>query len=161
MPFNILETLLFSRSEYKRYGKVLLFPPLTKEPITNLQHLAHPLYPWFLVSGLHCPKSNPNFRNITWNVEENMILHEIFRVVLYHVFLATFHVLLRKIDYFYSLAVRVSHKTLSWVLIMNTTTRKCFANNMNDNTRNMLKMCQRSNFVPKGKITNQNKANLG
>ena len=26
-------------------------------------------------------KSNPNFRDITWNVEENIILHEIFRVV--------------------------------------------------------------------------------
>ena len=30
---------------------------------------------------IHCPKSNPNFRDITWNVEENEILHEIFRVV--------------------------------------------------------------------------------
>ena len=30
---------------------------------------------------LHCPKSNPNFRDITWNVEENEILHEIFRIV--------------------------------------------------------------------------------
>ena len=30
---------------------------------------------------LHCPKSNPNFRDIAWNVEENQILHEIFRVV--------------------------------------------------------------------------------
>ena len=28
-----------------------------------------------------CSKSNPNFRNITWRVAENMILHEIFRVV--------------------------------------------------------------------------------
>ena len=26
-------------------------------------------------------KSNPNFRDITWNVEENMILHELFHVV--------------------------------------------------------------------------------
>ena len=30
---------------------------------------------------LHCPKSNQNFRDITWNVVENMILHEIFRVL--------------------------------------------------------------------------------
>ena len=30
---------------------------------------------------LHCPKSNPNFRDITWNVVENMILHELFRLV--------------------------------------------------------------------------------
>ena len=29
----------------------------------------------------HYPKSNPNFRDITRNVEENEILHEIFRVV--------------------------------------------------------------------------------
>ena len=32
-------------------------------------------------SILHCPKSNPKFRDITWNVVENRILHEIFRVV--------------------------------------------------------------------------------
>ena len=30
---------------------------------------------------LHCPKSNPHFRHITWNVVENMTLHELFRVV--------------------------------------------------------------------------------
>ena len=30
---------------------------------------------------LQCPKSNPNFRDIARNVEENEILHEIFRVV--------------------------------------------------------------------------------
>ena len=34
-------------------------------------------------AGIHCPKSNTNFRDITWNwnVEENEILHEIFRVI--------------------------------------------------------------------------------
>ena len=37
--------------------------------------------------AIHCPKSNPNFRDITWNLVENMILHEIS-----HVFPATFHV---------------------------------------------------------------------
>ena len=31
--------------------------------------------------NIHCPKSNPNFRDKTWNVVENMVLHEIFRVV--------------------------------------------------------------------------------
>ena len=31
--------------------------------------------------GLHCPKKNPNFRDITWNKMENIILDEIFRVV--------------------------------------------------------------------------------
>ena len=31
---------------------------------------------------VHCQKSNPNFRDITLNVEGNMILNEIFRVVL-------------------------------------------------------------------------------
>ena len=30
---------------------------------------------------LHCSKRNPNFRDITRNVEENEILHEIIRVV--------------------------------------------------------------------------------
>ena len=30
---------------------------------------------------LHCPKSNPNFRDITWNVKENEVRHEIFRVL--------------------------------------------------------------------------------
>ena len=30
---------------------------------------------------LYCPKSNPNFYDITWNVEENEILHEKVRVV--------------------------------------------------------------------------------
>ena len=36
---------------------------------------------WIWFYNLHCPKSNPNFRDISWNVVENMILHEIFRVV--------------------------------------------------------------------------------
>ena len=35
------------------------------------------------ISGavLHCQKNIPHFRDITGNVVENMILHEIFRVV--------------------------------------------------------------------------------
>ena len=33
------------------------------------------------ITNPHCPKSSPNFRDISWNVVENMILHEIFRVV--------------------------------------------------------------------------------
>ena len=32
-------------------------------------------------NAVHCPKRNPNFRDKTWNVEENEILHEIFRWV--------------------------------------------------------------------------------
>ena len=47
---------------------------------------------------LHCPKSNPNVRDITWNVEDNEILHVIFRVVVLFSN-ATFHVISRKIDY--------------------------------------------------------------
>ena len=35
-------------------------------------HLLHYKY----VPRLHCPKSNPKFRDITRNVEENEILHE-------------------------------------------------------------------------------------
>ena len=31
--------------------------------------------------AIHCPKSSPNFRIKTQNVEENNILHEIFRMV--------------------------------------------------------------------------------
>ena len=31
--------------------------------------------------AIHCPRSNQNFRDITRNVEESEILHEIFRVV--------------------------------------------------------------------------------
>ena len=34
-----------------------------------------------LLYCLHCPKSNPNFRDILWNVVENMILHELLRIV--------------------------------------------------------------------------------
>ena len=30
---------------------------------------------------MHCKKGNPNFRDITWNVDENLTLHEIFRIV--------------------------------------------------------------------------------
>ena len=30
---------------------------------------------------VHCQKSNPNFRDITLNVEKNLILHELFHVV--------------------------------------------------------------------------------
>ena len=40
---------------------------------------------------VHCPKSNPNFRDITRTVEENEILHEIFHVSPLH--------FIRKIDY--------------------------------------------------------------
>ena len=47
---------------------------------------------------IYCKKSNPNFRDIIWNVEENLILHEIFRVVSRFP-LCTFHVILRKVDY--------------------------------------------------------------
>ena len=46
---------------------------------------------------MHGPKSNPTFRVITRNVVENMILHEIFRVVSF--FPATFHVISRKISF--------------------------------------------------------------
>ena len=46
---------------------------------------------------IHCLKSNPNFRNITWNVVENMILHEIFRLA--SRLPATFHFISRKIDF--------------------------------------------------------------
>ena len=31
-------------------------------------------------STVHCTKSKQNFRDITWKVVENMIIHEIFRV---------------------------------------------------------------------------------
>ena len=31
--------------------------------------------------AVHCKKSHQTFRDITWNEEENEILHEIFRVV--------------------------------------------------------------------------------
>ena len=42
-------------------------------------------------ANIHCPKSNPNFRDIKRIVVENMILHEIFSV--------TFHVISRKMDF--------------------------------------------------------------
>ena len=34
-----------------------------------------------IIQPIYCPKSNPNFRDISLNVVENMILHEIFHVV--------------------------------------------------------------------------------
>ena len=54
--------------------------------------------PFFTV---HCPKSNPNFRYKTWNVEENEIWNILRTVVQvqYHVFPATFHVISRKMYY--------------------------------------------------------------
>ena len=45
----------------------------------------------------HCSKGISKFRDITWYVEENELLHEIFRVVLSLVFPAIFHVISRKI----------------------------------------------------------------
>ena len=33
------------------------------------------------IINLHCPKGNQNFRDITWKLVENIILHELFRVV--------------------------------------------------------------------------------
>ena len=46
------------------------------------------------LGSMHCPKSHPNFHDITWNVVENMILLEKFRVN--HVLPATVHVISRK-----------------------------------------------------------------
>ena len=37
---------------------------------------------WSLASP-HCPKSNPNFRDITWNVVETMILHDLWKTWYY------------------------------------------------------------------------------
>ena len=87
---------LFYHSEYPlpplppfRQSTSSLFEKISGTLSTPLQ--AH--------SFLNCPKINPNFRHITWNVEENMILHEI--SALYHVFFTTFYVISRKIDYFW------------------------------------------------------------
>ena len=49
-------------------------------------HIAYavtPLYNHYstVIHDIHCPKSYPNFRDVTCNVEENEILHEIFRLV--------------------------------------------------------------------------------
>ena len=54
----------------------------------------------------HCPKSNPNFRDITNKVEENEILQEIFRVI--SRFPAKFHVIQysgKSIDHLWDSAV--------------------------------------------------------
>ena len=78
-----------------KYKKVFLAPIHTRVSI-KWRHLPFPLSGYLLSDPLsHCPKSNPNFRDIT--VEENKIQHEIFRVV--SRFPATFYVLSRKIDY--------------------------------------------------------------
>ena len=60
-------------------------------------------FPGFLyylntVRAIHCPKSNPNFRDITWNAVENMTLYKNPRSMC-HVFPVTFHVISRKIDF--------------------------------------------------------------
>ena len=54
-------------------------PTLSLSCIDRLQafQLSHCQLLWHI----HCPKSNPKFRDITWNVEENEIQHEIFRVL--------------------------------------------------------------------------------
>ena len=49
-------------------------------------HIAYavtPLYNHYstVIHDIHCPKSYQNFRDVTCNVEENEILHEIFRLV--------------------------------------------------------------------------------
>ena len=41
----------------------------------------------------HCPKSTPNFRYITRKVEENEILHEIFRVCIWFLRCISFYIL--------------------------------------------------------------------
>ena len=50
----------------------------------------------FFQATVHCPISDKHFWDITRNGEENEILHEIFRKVLYVVFPATFCVRSRK-----------------------------------------------------------------
>ena len=47
----------------------------------------------------HCPKSNQNFRDITWSIVENIILHEIFHLVSRFP-RATFHVNRGKLIFF-------------------------------------------------------------
>ena len=54
-------------------------------------------------------KNNPNVRDITRNVEENQILHEIFRIVSRFP-RATFRVISRKIDYLCDSAPRPHKK---------------------------------------------------
>ena len=53
--------------------------------------------PWMNV--LHCLKSNPNFCDITWNVDENQILLYIKYSAYSSITLHTFYVLSRKIAY--------------------------------------------------------------
>ena len=73
----------------------------------------------------NCPKSNKNFCDITWNVVENMVLHEIFRVV--SRFHATFHVISRKLDFFWDREVTVQvysvHYTAIYCTVIDTSTR--------------------------------------
>ena len=54
---------------------------------------------------VHCPKSNPNIRDTTRNVEENEKLHEIFSVVQYFVSTDTFRVISGKIEYLWDRTV--------------------------------------------------------
>ena len=49
--------------------------------LQNIQDHPGRSFPGLPYGKLHCPKSNPNFRDITWNEEENEMLHEIFSVV--------------------------------------------------------------------------------
>ena len=67
------------------------------------------IYKLFKLPGLytqvvHCPTNNPNFRDITWNVEENETLHGILRVVSSFPHY-TFRIISRKIDFLWDSVV--------------------------------------------------------
>ena len=71
---------------------------------------------------IHSPKSNPNVSDITRNVDENEILHEIFRVVQYLFFPATFHAISRKFNTFGTVYITSKHmkiRCIYWFKIQN------------------------------------------
>ena len=75
--------VIFNRKTFlTRAGQGVIFTTTNASNLLGLRTLPHISFPQRSRQPvLHCPKSNLNFREITWNVEENMILHELFRVV--------------------------------------------------------------------------------
>ena len=63
--------------------------------------MQHVIFGFKLIAFL----SNPKLRDIIRNIEENEILHEIFRIVQYLVFSATSRVISRKIDYLWDIVL--------------------------------------------------------
>ena len=86
--YNILKNIIVWRKEYKEYFSA----SIVKETVSLK-------FSYFFNGSIYAVRKaiQISFRDITWNVKESMIIHEIFRVL--SSFPATFHVISRRVNF--------------------------------------------------------------